>query len=116
MMFALIKDSTNLDMYGDIPEVFGATEEVVEVYKGDWDDGVMLCENLLPAVDERIEGCLLDLSDIDYFDKSKCIILNSILCDKLKEPCSERLHELYTILNDFVKRAINMDTGVVIEL
>ena len=38
MMFALIKDSTNLDMYRDIPEVFGATKEEVEVYKGDWDD------------------------------------------------------------------------------
>ncbi len=116
MMFALIKDATKLDMYGDIPEVFGATEEEAEVYNGDWDDGVMLCENLLPSMDEKIEDCLLDLSDIDYFDKSKCIILNSILYDKLNEPCSERLHELYTILNDFVKRAINMNTGVVIEL
>ena len=116
MMFALIKDDTNLDRYGDIPEVFGATEDEAEIYKGDWDDGVMLCENLLPEIDARIEGCLLDLSDIDYFDKSKCIILNDILCNKLKEPCSERLHELYTVLSDFVNKAINMGTGVVIEL
>ena len=60
--------------------------------------------------------CLLDLSDADYYEASKCVILKKILEDKLKEPCEPRLRELYGILYRYVQRAIDLGTGVVIEL
>ena len=116
MMFALIKDASKLEYYGDVPEVFGATKEQAETYYGDWDDGVMLCEYLLPEMDEKIDDCLLDLSDIDYFNKDKCVALKDILEAKMKVASSERLYELYTILYQYVLRAIELGTGVVIEL
>ena len=116
MEFALIKDATNLDMYGDIPETFGVTEEKAEVYYGTFEDGMMLCEKLLPDMYKNIDDCLLDLSDADYYEASKCVILKKILEDKLKEPCEPRLRELYGILYRYVQRAIDLGTGVVIEL
>ena len=116
MEFALIKDATNLDMYGDIPETFGATEEQAEVYCGDEKDAAMLCRTLLPDMWKNIEDCLLDYSDVDYYDAKKCVPLKKLLEEKLKEPCEPRLRELYTILYGYVKRAIDLGTGVVIEL
>lgn len=116
MEFALIKDFEGLDMYGYIPETFGATFEQVEIYKGDWDDGMMLCEKLLPLMYEYMDGVLLDLSDVDYFDKEKCVKLNVILEKQIPLLPPSRLKELYTVLNDYTKRAIDLNTGVVIEL
>ena len=83
MEFALIKAPTNLDIYGDIPETFGATEDQAEIFTGTFEDGIMLCEKFLPAMRENIEGCLLDLSDVDYYDAQKCNIIKKILEDKL---------------------------------
>lgn len=116
MEFALIKDLKNLDMYGDIPETFGATEEQTEVYSGDEKDADMLWRELLPDMCKNIEDCLLDYGDVDYYDASKCVIIKKILEDKLKKPCEPRLHELYTILHGYLNRAIELGTGVVIEL
>ena len=116
MEFALIKDATNLDKYGDIPETIGATEDQAEIYCGTFEDGIMLCDKLLPSMYEKIDNCLLDLSDVDYFDAAKCAIIKKILDEKMKEACEPRLHELYTILYGYVNRAIELGTGVVIEL
>lgn len=116
MMFALVKDSKNLSMYGDIPEVTFATFDEAETYYGDWDDAISIRDNLLSAIDEHIEDNLLDLSDIEYFDKERCVILKQILENKMSEPCSKRLHELYDILYGYVLRAIELGTGVEIEL
>lgn len=116
MMFALIKNAANLDMYGDIPEVTFATPDEAETYYGDWDDAIMLCDNLLPELDKVIEDHVLDLSDIDYFDKEKCVKLKSVLEGKLATAPPSRLHELYSILYGYVNRAIELNTGVEIEL
>ena len=116
MYFSLIKDATNMSMYGDIPEVLWASEDEAETYYGDEKDGGMLCEKLLPAMYENMEDCLLDYDDVDYYDAQKCVPLKKILEGKLQEPCEPRLRELYTILYGYVKRAIELGTGVVIEL
>ena len=76
----------------------------------------MLCDNLLPELDKVIEDNVLDLSDIDYFNKEKCIKLKSVLEAKLANTPPSRLHELYSILYGYVNRAIKLNTGVEIEL
>lgn len=115
MFFSLIKDASNLSMYGHIPEITRATEDEAETYRGDFEDGLLLCDYLLPEMDKRIKDCLVDIGDLDYFDKDRCVILREILKEKLEAPPTPRLQELYTILDGYVKRAIELDTGVVLE-
>ena len=115
MFFSLIKDASNLSMYVHIPEITRATEDEAETYYGDFDDGMLLCDYLLPEMDKRINDCLVDIGDLDYFEKDRCVILGEILKEKLKNPPTPRLKELYTILNEYVKRAIDLGTGVVLE-
>lgn len=58
---------------------------------------------------------LFDYGDIDYFDASNCIKLKSWLENRLKQPTTACQLEFYTDLLDFATRAIELNTGVVLE-
>jgi len=118
MMFELIINPEGLDMYGEIPclpvydwELDGKGERFV----GDEPDSWLLLDDF---VEKIYPICENDLSygDVDYFNKEKCIILKKWLADRMKKPMTPRLELLYGVLRDYVDRAIELGTGVVIEL
>ena len=114
MKFELIKDLTGMKRYGDIPDTFDACEECVERYWLEESDWLVLEKN----IDEinTICGSLLDYGDVDYFDASRCIMLQEWIICQLNGEIPERARELYSILLEYTKKAISFSTGVVIEL
>ena len=116
MEFVLFLDLNNLDYYGYIPEIPKDPDGRVEIFplQNQWDD-VELFMNDLPEIDERCDA-LLDYGDVDYFDCNKCAILREWIVERLNKPIDARYQELLGILKGFCERAIELKTGVVIDL
>ena len=115
MKYELIKMYDDLEMYDDIPCLpIELDNSIGERFVGEESDSWLLLNHLVPGIDKKCPN-LLDYGDVDYFDSSKCIILKKWL-EENKVTDNPRLSELYDILYDFVSRAIEMNTGVVIEL
>ena len=116
MQFELIKDlSLITEYYGEMPETFNASDDAYEVYKWTLDDQMLLAEDFVTPINELCGVCL-DVYDVDYFDSTKCVLLKSWLENRLNAPCATRLQELYGVLLDYASRAIDLKTGVVVEL
>lgn len=91
---SLILDFTGIECtYGNIPNIPQAPDPVNEQC-GTW----------------------LNYNDEDYFDKAKCILLKSWLEKRLPDVSNEQLKSLYGKLLEFANRAIELGTGVVVEL
>ena len=115
MKYELIKKMEGLDMYGDIPDLpVELDSSIGERFVGNESDSWLLLDHFVKGIDKVCPN-LLDYGDVDFFDGSKCIILKKWL-EEHKGTDSLRLNELYDILYDFVSRAIELNTGVVIEL
>ena len=98
--------------YVDSPE----TDNRVEYYhlSGEWDD-VDLFYDDLSVIDNKCNA-LLDYGEADYFDASKCILLKSWIEERLTQEIVPRYKELLEVLYDFCTRAIELGTGVMIDL
>lgn len=115
MKYELIKKMEGLEMYGDIPALpVELDNSIGERFIGEESDSWLLLDHLVKGIDKVCPN-LLDYGDVDFFDGSKCIILKKWL-EENKGTDNPRLNELYHILYDFICRAIEMKTGVVIEL
>lgn len=112
MYIAVLKTDAPMEMYGDIPEVYGSSN--VEVFYGDWEDGIAMCDYLLPLLAGEIDN-LLDIGDVDYFPASKCQVLATILVANEKELRTKLRDELLDALWEFTQKAIERNTGIVIE-
>lgn len=116
MKFELIKDADGLEMYGDCPCLpIDYSEEQGERFVGTLEDAVILKEHLVPGIDTAVEN-LLDIGDVDYFDCEKCRLICLWIEEKMQGDLEERLRELYGVLLLFMKKAIELKTGVVIGL
>ena len=58
---------------------------------------------------------LLDLGDIDYFHGEKLALLNAWI-EKNYKSDNEDLNEILRKLKEYVEKAIELDSGVIIEL
>ena len=115
MRFDLIKNTEGLEMYGDIPCLpVELDNSRGERFVGEEGDSWLLLDHFVRGIDKVCPN-LLDYGDVDFFDGSKCVILKKWL-EENKVTDNPRLNELYGILYDFVSRAIELNTGVVIEL
>ena len=116
MRFTLIKSLSEIvDYYDDIPEIGSAPSSAYENYKWDLADQSLLAEDFMDPINDLC-GTVLDIYDVDYFDTEQSRMLKSWLEERLKQPCDERLRELYTVLLDYATRAVELGTGVVVEL
>lgn len=114
--FELIKDfSVIKSYYGYIPETADAPNWAIEQFPIDEEDVALLCNDFVEPIDKAC-GSLLDCGDVDYFDVEQCEKLKNWLDDRLTRPCPDRLCQLYDVLLDYASRAIDMRTGLVIEL
>jgi len=116
MKFELIKKIDSLEMYGDIPclPVIIKSDEG-ERFVGEESDSWILLDDFVTSFDSVCSN-QLDYGDVDYFDVYKCYILKEWLEQRKKEPMTDRLKELYTQLELYVIKAIEIGTGVVIGL
>ena len=73
--------------------------------------------HFLENIDEIDNKCdAFDYGDIDYFDAQKCVILMEWIEERLQKSITARYREILEILKDYCNRAIELNTGVVIEL
>ena len=115
MAFELVKSLEGVSFYGNIPESFGAPEGSFEKYRIEESDVLLLNEDFVDSVNDAC-GTLLDYGDIDFFDAEKCKALKNWLVARLNRDCEDRLAELYGKLLDYAEQAIDLDTGIVVEL
>lgn len=115
MKFALILDYTDLDYYGHIPVIPYPPDSRVEVFYFEDEENDLLLEDFVFPINQ-VCGTLLDDGDLDYFDKSKCPILKSWLEERLTVVSNDTLANLYRKLLEFATKAIELETGIVVEL
>ena len=116
MRFELFLDLSNLKYYGDIPEMPEDREGRVEIFK--FDDKIyapLFDKDFIDEVNNLCNTCL-DLTDVDYFDKEKCVKLKAWLEQRLTKELNPMLKPIYEKLMEFVSRAIELKTGVVVQL
>ena len=116
MKFELIIKPEKLIMYGNMP----CLPEIIKDgcgkrYVGEESDSWLLLEDFVPAIDKIFDN-LLDYGDVDYFDTNKCKMLKEWLDARMKANPTGRLKKLYEVLLEYTLSAIELGTGVVIEL
>lgn len=115
-MFALIKSFDGLDYYGNVPELPQPPDSRVEVFTFSDGDRDLLTWDLAPAAN-RLCDTTLDLGDVDFLDaKNSKLLLDWLNKRQVGVSKGTRLQELYQILSEYLKEAIRLNTGVVIEL
>ena len=115
MKFELIKKLDGLEMYGYIPCLPIECNDEGERFVGEEADSWLLLEDFVPEIDKLFDN-LLDYGDVDYLDAGKCELIKKWLDNRMQEEISPRLRDLYNVLYGYVTRAIDLGTGVVIEL
>ena len=115
MYFALIKDLTGMEYYGNIPEIFEADPSQYEKYTFSEEDRDFLMDDYVSEINE-ITGALLDYGDIDFLDSSRCKETSDWLENRIKEGVDDVHKDLCLTLLRYMNEAVRLDTGVVIEL
>ncbi len=114
MQYRLVLDLTGVSYYGHIPEVSQCGGPNVKVFQFELEDWPLFRDDFIEPVDALCD-VLLDYGDVDYFDAEKCKLLHGWLQARLGKPIVPRLEFLYRKLDEFALRAIELDTGVVVE-
>ena len=86
-----------------------------KVYPLSWEDSEIMSEDFWKYNIHKGTGLFLDLGDMDYANAEHCKVLKPRIDERLKKPITPRLKELYTVLLDYVSRAIEYNTGVWID-
>lgn len=119
MGIELIIDLSRIaSFYGSIPETAGAPVGSYERYQLDFDSFDyfdIIDEDFIQPVD-NICHSLLDIGDVEYLDIGQCKLLVPWLEKRLERPCPHPLDAFYPKLLEFARRAIELGTGVVIDL
>jgi len=116
MKFELIIDPTELDMYGNVPCLpVDNIEGKGERFTGEESDSWILLEDFVSGIDPICSN-VLDYGDVDYFDSDKCKVIIEWLIHRMSMDITPRLQYLYKILLDYMSRAVELNTGVVIGL
>ena len=109
MKFELFLSLKNMHWYGCIPCPKDGSGSEVEVYQLQESDSPLLEANFLEPVDALCDALLVDAD--------KCKKLSVWLEDQMTEGLATgRLRVLYEKLNEYAHRAIELGTGVVVEL
>ena len=114
MAIRLFLDLNNLEYYGYIPEIPANPEGRIEEFKFVENDEEFFEQD----IDEIDSVCnaLLDLYDVEFFNAEQCALLSNWIEERINKPIEPRYKEILEVLNNYCKRAVTLNTGVVIEL
>ena len=117
MWFVLFLDLNNLEYYGYMPKIPKDREGRVEIYRFDvtrehWS---LLLDDFIDPVCNLCEA-LIDIGDVDFLNADKCKKLKGWLEKRLQRDVPETFKPIYEKLLEFSSRAIELNTGVEIEL
>jgi hypothetical protein len=115
MAFSLVKSFDNIGFYGRIPEPLPGYESNFEEWPLSQSDLILLNDDFVDPVNDLC-GTLLDYGDVDFFNTAQCEILKCWLENRIAKQCDCRLSVMYEKLLEFADRAIELGTGVVVEL
>lgn len=114
MYFQLIKTKSPRSWYGSVPTPDRSDESQAETFEFDWDDMLLMLDDFVGPIN-TICDTLFDLGDVDYIPSEKCADLARWI-EVRKESCQGRALKLYEVLLSFAMRAIDLGTGIVVEL
>ena len=114
MVIRLFLTLEGLNYYGDIPEVPSDRTDCMEEISLNNDDIELFCKD----IDSLNSACnsTLDKGDVDFFDVQKCMHLRRWIAQRMTLPLSVRYETILIKLDEYCQRAIELKTGVVIEL
>lgn len=116
MRFELVKTFDGVSSYyGNIPDTFHAPAGISEKTGFTLEDQRAIVGDFVAPINDVCGSCL-DAYDVEYFDAKQCEKLMEWLEDRLQAPCSSRLRHLYDTLLEYAKRAVELGTGVIVEL
>lgn len=115
MTFELVLSTAGVGYYGYIPFPTPQSKKNFEKYYLEEGDGDLLDEDFVDSID-AVCNALVDVGDVDYLNAEQCKILREWIADRLTRSCADRLKVLYAKLDEYAARAIELGTGVVIEL
>jgi hypothetical protein len=100
-----------------MPKIPKDREGCVEIYRFDvtrehWD---LLLDDFIDPVCDLCEA-LIDIGDVDFLNADKCKKLKGWLEERLQRDVPETFKPIYEKLLEFSSRAIELNTGVEIEL
>lgn len=117
MWFVLFLDLNNLEYYGYMPKIPKDREGRVEIYRFDIPREYWDCfeKDFINPVDGQLDA-LIDIGDVDFLNVDKCKKLKGWLEKRLQRDVPETFKPIYEKLLEFSSRAIELNTGVEIEL
>ena len=103
--------------YGDIPEISLYPDKFEEYQCGDSEKELdwYLDEHFAMPVN-KLCNSLLGYGDVDYLDANKCIKLISWLEENINKESQAKVIDIYKKLLEFAKRAVELKTGIIIEM
>lgn len=101
--------------YGPIPQADYGPNSHSEVYEMRAEDRDPLDEDFTDAVNAAC-GTVLGYGDVDFLIPRQCQLLTEWIADRLQKPITPRLAEIYHHFDDYARRAVEYNTGMIIEL
>ncbi|KAA8819807.1 hypothetical protein CSQ85_03665 [Bifidobacterium rousetti] len=101
--------------YGNVPNGPYGPGFHSEVYRMRESDRDPMDEDFTDEVN-RLCDTTLGYGDVDFFDPEQCRLLAGWLEARLTQPITPRLADIYRHLLDYARRAVQYNTGIVIEL
>ncbi len=117
MWFVLFLDLNNLEYYGYMPKIPKDREGRVEIYRFDIPREYWDCfeKDFINPVDGQLDA-LIDIGDVDFLNADKCKKIIEWLDDRLTKPTPPVLKPFYEKLREYSFRAVELNTGVEIQL
>lgn len=118
MWLVLFKTLEGIPYYGDEPDVPKILPDPrVEMYNFNIDEKhyESFEEDFVEPVDKLCDA-LLDFSEADYLGTRKCAKLREWLEERLVRDVPEFLKPIYEKMFEFTSKAIEYDTGIIIQL
>ncbi len=118
MWLVLFKTLESIPCYGDEPDVPEVLPDPrVEIYNFNIDEKYyeFFEEDFVEPVDKLCEA-LMDFSEADYLGAEKCVKLREWLGERLVRDVPKFLKPIYEKIFEFASKAIEYDTGIIIQL
>ncbi len=114
MRIDLFKSFEGVHYFANIPQSFGMDDSIVESKRYSYDAPWGIISDFALLVDDPCD-VLLDIGDVDFFNVSQCKKLLEVL-DTISYPEFKEMSEFISDLKVAAKRAIELGTGIVVEL